>query len=218
MHSWMIVLKLWTWIFALTIKAKFHSPQKMTALKISFMMAILQSNTALTAENEESLNKRGWEWFNGKWELNGSTESNEIMNIEDRKHEESNEVKEEDAFNTAQMKQKNQMPIYQVMILNRVMNLNWGLVNKFLRNFMVVIHITSFPMIQILVNYQIRKRKDPWRILQRSAKKEMTAWSILFPTVMKRCWIQRFFIVVWRKWDQKEKAFKAVMILMFFII
>ncbi len=62
--------------------------------------------------------------LNGKWKLNGSTESNEIMNIEDRKHEESNEVKEEDAFNTAQMKQKTQMPIYQVMILNRVMNLN----------------------------------------------------------------------------------------------
>ncbi len=41
-----------------------------------------------------------------------------------------------------------------------------------------VIHGTSFPTIQILVNYQIRKRKDLWIVLQRSAKKKMTTWSL----------------------------------------
>ncbi len=42
--------------------------------------------------------------INNKGELNGSDESNEIMNIKERKHEESNEVKEEDAYNTARKK------------------------------------------------------------------------------------------------------------------
>ncbi len=101
------------------------------------------------------------------------------------------------------------------MIFTKVMNLNWGLVNKFLRIFMIpLIQETSYPTIQILINHQIRK-KGSWRILQRSAKKEIMTWNLLLPTVMKRWWIQRFFIVVQGNWDWKENAFKPAMILMF---
>ncbi len=68
-------------------------------------------NTTLTAGNEESLNKtKNYvvidKNLNDKGELNDSTESNEIMNIKEKKHEASNKVKEEDEFNTVQKKQK----------------------------------------------------------------------------------------------------------------
>ncbi len=68
-------------------------------------------NTALTAKNEESLIKTKNDIvvekdLYDKGKLNGSTERNKIMNIDERKHEKSDEVKGEDAFNTAWKKQK----------------------------------------------------------------------------------------------------------------
>ncbi len=79
-------------------------------------------NTALTAEKEESLNEAKNDivvekHFNEEGELNGSTESNKVMNTKERNNEESNEITEEDEFITAQKKQKNPMLIYQVMML-----------------------------------------------------------------------------------------------------
>ncbi len=92
--------------------------------------------------------------LNDKEDWNGSTKSNEIMNIEERKHKERNKVKGEDAFNTVRRKQKKSNTDLSSDDIDKVMNLNWGLENKFLRIFMIpVIHGTSFPMIQILVNY-----------------------------------------------------------------
>ncbi len=46
------------------------------------------------------------------------------------REKESNEVTEEDAFNTVQKKQRNLMPIYQLMMLTRLMSLNRDLVKN----------------------------------------------------------------------------------------
>ncbi len=46
------------------------------------------------------------------------------MNTEKRKNKESNQITEEDEFNTACKKQKNLMTIYKVMDLTKVMSLN----------------------------------------------------------------------------------------------
>ncbi len=92
--------------------------------------------------------------FSEEGVLNCSTESNEIMNAEERNHEESNEVTEEDAFNTVWKKKKSN-DIHQG---DEFELLSGDLI---LRNVMVpVVQVTSFRIIQFLVHYQIRIRQD----------------------------------------------------------
>ncbi len=62
--------------------------------------------------------------LNDKEDWNGSTKSNEIMNIEERKHKKRNEVKGEDAFNTVMKKQKKSNTDLSSDDIDKVMNLN----------------------------------------------------------------------------------------------
>ncbi len=72
----------------------------------------------------------------------------------ERKQRESDQVAEEDAFNNNQKKTN-----LSSDCVNKGDNINSRSGKKFLRIFLVpVIHITLFPIIQFLVNYQIRQK------------------------------------------------------------
>ncbi len=123
-----------------------------------------------------------------------------IIDAVERKQRESDQVAEEDAFNNNQKKTN-----LSSDCVNKGDNINSRSGKKFLRIFLVpVIHITLFPIIQFLVNYQIRQ-KVLWTGLQRSAKRWRHQIKYCqLPTVMRRQQIQRLSTLFGKNWKERE--------------